>query len=59
MEGIWLAWGNFKRHNPMGLVEKHYNMVKNVKDYNHEDDPFDIIFQRAQITKKYLNKFMS
>jgi hypothetical protein len=22
-------------------------MVKNVKVYNHEDDPFDIIFQRA------------
>jgi hypothetical protein len=23
-------------------------MVKNVKAYNHEDDPFDIVFQRAQ-----------
>jgi hypothetical protein len=21
-------------------------MVKNVKAYNHEDDPFDIVFQR-------------
>jgi hypothetical protein len=46
MEGIWLAQGNFKKHDPMGLVKKHCNMVKNVKAYNHEDDPFDIIFQR-------------
>jgi hypothetical protein len=30
-----------------GIVKKHCSMVKNVKAYNHEDDPFDIIFQRA------------
>jgi len=47
MEGIWLAWGNFKGHDLMELVEKQYNMVNNFKSYNHEDEPFDIIFQRA------------
>jgi hypothetical protein len=47
MEGIWLTQSEFKRHDPMGLVKKQCSMVKNFKAYNHEDDPFDIIFQRA------------
>ena len=46
MEGIWLSQGNFKIHDPIGLVKKHYSIVKNVKSYNHENDTFDIIFQR-------------
>jgi hypothetical protein len=48
MEGIWLAQENFKRHDPIGLVKKHCIIVKNFKAYNHEDDPFDIIFQRSR-----------
>jgi hypothetical protein len=59
MEGIWLAQGNFKRHDPIGLVKKHCNMVKNVKAYNHEDDPFDIIFQRALNYQEVAQQFMS
>jgi hypothetical protein len=44
IEGIWLAQGNFKRHDPIGFFKKHCSMVKNVNAYNHEDDPFDTIF---------------
>jgi hypothetical protein len=41
---ILLACGNFKRHDLKGLVKRHYNMIRNVKMYVHEDSPFDIIF---------------
>jgi len=44
MEGIWSAQGNFKIHDPIGLVKKYCRMVKNFEAYNHEDDPFNIIF---------------
>jgi hypothetical protein len=46
LEGIWLAQGNFKKHDPTEIVKKHCAMVKS-KAYIHEDDPFDIVFQRA------------
>jgi hypothetical protein len=58
MEGIWLAHGNFTRHDPIGLVKKQFSMVKNFKAYNHEDDPFEIIFQR-EFNYQGLNEFMS
>jgi hypothetical protein len=47
-----MAWGNFKRHNPIGLVKKHYNIVKNVKSYNHEDTHLTSFSKGLLITKK-------
>jgi hypothetical protein len=46
LDGIWLAQGDFKKHDPTKVVKKHCVMVKR-KAYIHEDNPFDIIFQRA------------
>jgi hypothetical protein len=43
MESGWP--NNFKKHDPEEVVKKHCVMVK-IKAYIHEDNPFDIIFQR-------------
>jgi hypothetical protein len=44
LDRIWLAHGDFKRHDPIEVVIKHYAMVKR-KTYIHEHNPFDIVFQ--------------
>jgi hypothetical protein len=46
LDGIWLAQGDFKRHDPTEVVKKHCATVKR-KTYIHEDNPFDLVFQRA------------
>jgi hypothetical protein len=55
LEGIWLAQGYFKKHDPTEVVKNHCVVVKR-KAYIHEDNPFDLIFQRAKIFMKYLRE---
>jgi hypothetical protein len=44
LDRIWLAHGDFKRHDPTEVVKKHCAMVK-IKTYIHENKPFDLVFQ--------------
>jgi hypothetical protein len=46
LDGIWLAQGYFKRHDPIEVVKRHCVVVKR-KTYIHEDNYFDLVFDRA------------
>jgi hypothetical protein len=46
LDGIWLAQGYFKRHDPIEVVKRHCVVVKR-KTYIHEDNYFNLVFDRA------------
>jgi hypothetical protein len=49
---IWLAYGTFRMHDPIGLVKKHCNMVRNVKAYVHEDSPLMLFSKELKTIKR-------
>lgn len=36
LEGIWMSSRNFKRYDPLGLVNEHFKLDRFSKSYEHE-----------------------
>jgi len=56
LEGLWLCTEDFRKHDPNGIIKEHYRMVTFSKAYQHDQSPFDIIFQGAETYEEFLEK---
>lgn len=58
LEDVWLYTENLRNHDPLGIIQKHCQSIRNFIEYVHEESSFDVVFQRAsdyeQVNKRIL-----
>ena len=47
LEDVWLYTEHPKKHKPLGIILRHYELVINFKAYIHEHSSIDDIFQKT------------
>ena len=58
MKLIWLHQQNFRRHDPKKIVMQLAQGLKGIKDYVHQEDPFEVVFQNS-ISYQKIHKILA
>jgi len=58
LEDINLSYIEFKKHDPLNILEEHCLQIS-VKKYVHEESPYDNIFRRAKSYQEVLHRIQS